>query len=376
MSRQSTRCSSERAWAMEHLITHFVPEQEAYFEDYVDDDGRGNGPFKIALSIRRAGDRVLCDFTGTSPQAEGPINFYLNERMFKMLAGAYMISLYDPEILFNEGYIPLFEVVMPEGSLLQPKRPAALGSRTHTMCRWYDVFAGALSRHSPEFATAAGFSSSPHIIFSGYDQNDEWFTLFEIGAGGIPGRPVGDGMDGHTMWPWFSTIPAEYIETYYPLRIVRRLPFIDSGGAGLHRGGNGVEIVYRFLVETEVAIMDDRWLTRPWGINGGNPAERGERFMVRAGTAEPEPLPSKIGDLVGQEGDELIFRTWGGAAGVIRSSDHSSSSQQMSGAASCPTRRRRRNTASSLIGRRGSSTRRRPRSFAKPSGGARRVVYV
>ena len=298
--------------AMEHLIKHFVPEQEAYFEDYVDDDGRGNGPFKIALSIRRSGDRVLCDFTGTSAQTEGPINFYLNERMFKMLAGAYMISLYDPEILFNEGYIPLFEVVMPEGSLLQPKRPAALGSRTHTMCRWYDVFAGALSRHSPEFATAAGFSSSPHIIFSGYDQNDEWFTLFEIGAGGIPGRPVGDGMDGHTMWPWFSTIPAEYIETYYPLRIVRRRPFIDSGGAGLHRGGNGVEIVYRFLVETEVAIMDDRWLTRPWGINGGNPAERGERFLVRAGTAEPEPLPSKIGDLVGQEGDELIFRTWGG----------------------------------------------------------------
>ena len=298
--------------AMEHLIEHFVPEEEASFEDYVDDDGRGNGPFKIALSIRRDQGKVVCDFTGTSPQAEGPINFYLNERMFKMLAGAYMISLYDPQILFNDGYLPLFEVIMPAGCLLQPERPAALGSRTHTMCRWYDVLAGALSRHAPEFATAAGWSSSPHIIFSGYDKAGEWFTLFEIGAGGIPGRPVGDGMDGHTMWPWFSTIPAEYIETYYPLRIVRREPVQDSGGAGLHRGGNGVETVYRFLVETTVAIMDDRWLTYPWGINGGSPGERGARFLVRAGTTAQVPLPAKVGEIIAEAGDELVFRTWGG----------------------------------------------------------------
>ena len=298
--------------AMEHLIEHFVPSEEAHFEDYVDDDGRGNGPFKIALSIKREQGKVLCDFTGTSPQAEGPINFLLNENMFKMLAGAYMISLYDPQILFNDGYLSLFEVIMPERCLLKPEHPAALGSRTHTMCRWYDVLAGALSRHSPAFATAAGWSSSPHIIFSGYDKSGEWFTLFEIGAGGIPGRPVGDGMDGHTMWPWFSTIPAEYIETYYPLRIMRREPVPDSGGAGLHRGGNGVLIVYRFLVETEVAIMDDRWLTYPWGINGGSPGARGARFLVRAGTTEQVPLPAKIGDVVAEEGDELVFRTWGG----------------------------------------------------------------
>src|SRR5262249_48618038 len=159
---------------MARLIQHYVPEQPVHFEDYVDDDGRGNGPFRIALTVQRVGGKVIFDFSGTDPQADGPINFYLNIRMFKMLAGAYMISLYDPDILFNDGYIPLFEVVMPKGCLLQPYRPAPLGSRTHTMCRWYDVLAGALSQHAPEFATAAGWSSSPHLIFSGYDREGEW----------------------------------------------------------------------------------------------------------------------------------------------------------------------------------------------------------
>jgi N-methylhydantoinase B len=262
--------------------------------------------------VQRVGEKVVFDFTGTDPQAEGPINFYLNIRMFKMLAGAYMISLYDPEILFNDGYIPLFEVVMPEGCLLHPRRPAALGSRTHTMCRWYDVLAGALSQNSPEFATAAGWSSSPHLIFSGYDADGDWFTLFEIGCGGIPGRPVGDGLDGHTMWPWFRTIPVEYMETYYPLRVVRRRTIIDSGGAGFHRGGNGVEVVYEFLVETEVAVMDDRWLTSPWGINGGKPGERGRRYLIRRGSDERTPLPAKVDHVMVGEGDQLVFRTWGG----------------------------------------------------------------
>ena len=69
----------------------------------------------------------------------------------------------------------------------------------------------------------------------------------EILYGGIPGRPIGDGMDGHSWWPLFENIPTEYLEAYYPLRIDGYTTVTDSGGAGLHRGGNGVEKRYVYL---------------------------------------------------------------------------------------------------------------------------------
>ena len=76
-------------------------------------------------------------------------------------------------------------------------------------------------------------------------------------------------MDGHSWWPLFENIPTEYLEAYYPLRVDGYTTVTDSGGAGLHRGGNGVEKRYVYLEPGHVSIHDDRWLTRPWGVLGG-----------------------------------------------------------------------------------------------------------
>jgi N-methylhydantoinase B len=67
--------------------------------------------------------------------------------------------------------------------------------------------------------------------------------------GGIPGRPMGDGPDGHSLWPGFTNVPNEFLERYFPLLIERYETEPDSGGAGLHRGGNGIHMTYRFLSE-------------------------------------------------------------------------------------------------------------------------------
>ncbi|MGI8606527.1 MAG: hydantoinase B/oxoprolinase family protein, partial [Gaiellaceae bacterium] len=124
-------------------------------------------------------------------------------------------------------------------------------------------------------------------------------------------RPIGDGMDGHSWWPLFENIPTEYLEVYYPLRIDGYTTVTDSGGAGFHRGGNGVEKRYIYLEPGEVSIHDDRWLTRPWGVLGGEPGGRSEKILRRADGTE-ERLPSKCDHVVVEPGDMLVFRTAGG----------------------------------------------------------------
>ena len=158
---------------------------------------------------------------------------------------------------------------------------------------------------------AAGFSDSPHFMYSGYDKNGEWYQLYQITFGGIPGKPFGDGPDGHSLWPSFTNVPNEFLESYFPLRIDIYETIPDTGGPGKNRGGNGLRIGYRFLEPGEISIHDDRWLTYPWGVNGGLPGARSKKTLVRAdGTTEN--LPSKIDHIKVEAGDLLLADTWGG----------------------------------------------------------------
>ncbi|GAB5381887.1 MAG: hydantoinase B/oxoprolinase family protein [Aliiglaciecola sp.] len=297
--------------AMSAIINMLVPEEPRVFEDYVCDDGVGMGPYKIRCKMWREGNKAIFDFEGTDPQASSSINFYLNEEMFKMFFGSFTINLVDPQILFNDGFYDLVEVNIPAGSLLKPHFPAALSGRTHALGRIFDVMGGLLGQGAPEAMNAAGFSDSPHLFFSGYDDKGEWFQLFQIGFGGIPGRPVGDGPDGHSLWPGFTNVPNEFIEAYFPLRVEKYETIADSGGAGLHRGGNGLNVAYRFLCDGQIAIHDERWLTYPWGVNGGEPGKRSTKLIERADGSK-EWLPAKCDGIDVKKGDLLHFNTWGG----------------------------------------------------------------
>ena len=297
--------------AMRTLIVKNLPTEPQSFEDYIDDDGVGNGPFRMRLTVWREGDHAYFDWTGTAAQAPGPINFYLHEGMFKMFIGVYMIMVFDPQILFNDGFYDLIHVTLPKGSLVHPDFPAALGCRTHALARQFDVLGGALSRHAPEMATAAGYGSSPHFLYSGVDGDGQSFQLMEILYGGIPGRPIGDGMDGHSWWPLFENIPSEYLESYYPMIIEAYGSLPDTGGAGRHRGGNGVEKVYRLLEPGEISIHDDRHRSQPWGILGGRPGGVSEKWLIRA-DGRRTPLESKVDNVKVAPGDRIVFRTAGG----------------------------------------------------------------
>ena len=297
--------------AMGKLIETAIGEAPVSFEDYICDDGLGFGPYKMKCTMWKENGRVILDFAGTDPQSKGSINFYLNENMMRMFFGIYMIMVFDPQILFNDGYYDLIDVRIPEGSLLKPKFPAALSGRTHALGRLFDILGGLLGQKTPEFLAAAGFSSSPHLFYSGAKADGTWFQLFQIGFGGIPGRPMGDGPDGHSLWPNFTNVPNEFLERYFPLVIERYETVADSGGAGLHRGGNGILMTYKFLEPGQIAIHDDRWFVPPWGVNGGNPGARARKLLRRADGTETV-VGNKREDIDVGAGDELDFITWGG----------------------------------------------------------------
>ena len=297
--------------AMKTLLSQAVSEEKVSFQDYLCDDGMGFGPYRLKCTMWREGARVILDFDGTDPQSVASINFYMNENMFKMFFGIYMIMVFDPQIMFNDGFYDLIEVRIPEGSLLKPKFPAALSGRTHALGRIFDILGGLLGQKTPEFLNAAGFSSSPHLFYAGTDRKGEWFQLFQIGFGGIPGRPMGDGPDGHSLWPGFTNVPNEFLERYFPLVIERYETVADSGGAGLNRGGNGIIMSYRFLEPGVIALHDDRWFVPPWGVNGGKPGARARKILEKPDGSQIV-LGNKVEDVKVEADDVLHFVTWGG----------------------------------------------------------------
>jgi N-methylhydantoinase B len=125
---------------------------------------------------------------------------------------------------------------------------------------------------------------------------------------------MGDGLDGHSWWPLFKAVPTEYLEKYYPLRVDAYRTRSDSGGAGYHRGGHGVDKVYTFLEDGQISFQDDRAHTFPWGVGGGRFGASSHKRLIRADGTKQD-LPSKVENLPVRRGDKLVFAT-AGAGGL------------------------------------------------------------
>ena len=188
-STYSTACDAlldRTRVAMITLIRKYIGEEKVTFWDWVDDDGAGNGPFKLQLTVWREGDKAYFDWTGTDDQAPGSINFLIHENLCKLFFGVYMIMAFDSTILFNDGYNDVFEVVLPEGSLLNPNFPAPLSNRLNVHTRLFDCISGALGQKAPDLSMAAGYGTSPHLVYSGYADDGEYFQMTELLFGGLP----------------------------------------------------------------------------------------------------------------------------------------------------------------------------------------------
>ncbi|KAH6639235.1 Hydantoinase/oxoprolinase-domain-containing protein [Boeremia exigua] len=305
--------------AIKTIIDSKIGPEKSSFTDFIDDDGQGVGPYAISCSMQKEGSKLVFDWDGTSPQSNTSMNFYLSKTMFKIFIGYYLLAIYDPHVLVNDGFHDLLDIRIPEGTILRPVRPAAVSCRTHLLGRVMDVMQALFGQRNPAYRCAAGFSDSPHLFYSGFKPDGAFYLLYQIGFGGVPARPIGDGPDCHCLFPAIKSIPAENIELYFPVIIEANEALADSGGAGYYRGGNAQRTLYRWLCEGDLSIHDDRWLVKPWGVNGGMPGSRSKKIIYRNnsyGTPSQnehmEIVQSKMDHLHVYPGDVLEWITWGG----------------------------------------------------------------
>lgn len=280
-------------------------------EDWLDDDAAGGGPLPIRVRITIDGDRAVFDFSECGDAAQGPVNttpFIAAASVFyavKALVGA--------DIQANGGCYRPLEVITRPGSVLQPgpERPV-VGGNHETSQRVADAIFRALEPVVPERVSAGGPTTSGLLLFAGQGNDGAWTTLYETHGGGEGARCDRDGAP--VVRVHMSNVmntPAEVIEAEYPVRIESQCLRRGSGGAGAHRGGDGLHREYRVLAERmSLTSMFERAVVPPYGLQGGEP---GAPFQVTVIPANGEAyrLPGKANVLL-SKGDRVVVESCGG----------------------------------------------------------------
>jgi N-methylhydantoinase B len=290
-----------------------IPDGDYAFEDWLDDDGVDVGRrVRIAVTVRVRGSAMTFDFTGTDPQVRGPFNSVPASTMSAVFYAIRAVS--DPSIPNNGGCFRALDVVLPEGTIVNPKAPAPVSCRTATIKRIADTILGALVHALPHRMPAANSGTLLVMAFGGRQPaTGQPFVASELAAGGMGARPDKDGLDViETDVSNCMNIPVESVEMSFPLRIPRARLWDGSGGAGRFRGGLGLEKVFE-ATETDVLITHrgERFASSPWGLYGGAPGRSARAFILRK-DGRREDLPSKK-MIVLHPGDQLWEYIAGGA---------------------------------------------------------------
>jgi N-methylhydantoinase B len=304
-----------------------IPDGSYVWEDYAEHDGVDAPKLhaqRITLTKVSAGDgvtdgRLILDFTGTSPQAKGPINHCANYADGNFLAkwlAPILRNLADSperaaELDVNEGVIPLIEMRFPPpGTLLTPIFPAPTNARTFVILRLLGVLAGVVAK-AVDGKMPADQETIRYTGVYGTDADGQPYLMREVLGGGSGGRYYADGEDTIHVVPDSRNIPVEFAEARWPFRVESLGLAIDSGGAGRYRGGLGYEKHIRMLRDAHFMSIADRALLACWGVRGGR---AGQPFAVVIDPGGPhERTVDALADNEPVRSGEVIrIRTTGG----------------------------------------------------------------
>ena len=288
-----------------------LPDGDYSFRDVMDDDGLTDEPVPIAVTVSVRGDAMTLDFSETAAQRRGCINAPL---AVTLSAALYVLRCVVGEAApANQGILRPVTVVAPEGSLVNPRPPAAVAAgNVETSQRITDVLLGALAKALPDVIPAASQGTMNNVLVGGHEDGaNRGFAYYETIAGGMGARPGADGLSAvHTHMTNTMNTPIEALELYHPMRVrsyrVRR----GSGGDGRYTGGDGVVRDTEFLAPAVVTVLADRRRSAPYGLQGGADATPGETVLLKHGVEEVH-LPPKV-TLDVAPGDILSIRTPGG----------------------------------------------------------------
>ena len=287
-----------------------IPDGTYTGEDFVDDDGLGSGPLRVLASVTVAGDTLSVDFTGTCPQVRSHMNAPYASVVSGTLA-ALKSFLTTDDVPFNEGAARAVTIIVPEGTLLNPRFPAPVAARMEATYRAYDAVLKALGAAVPEHAVATGYDSTTSFCLS-HLKDGRYRVFIELRDGGFGAWAEGDGCDA-VAGPLSNctNVPVEAIDAdhdFFRIEAYHLLP--GTGGRGRHRGGNGSLRRYRILADgVRFSIYSDRFRVAAEGLAGGEAGALGG-CLLRRGT-EVIAVRSKD-DMLLAAGDVVEMWTGGG----------------------------------------------------------------
>jgi N-methylhydantoinase B len=301
----------DQAESAARRVVETIPDGTYEAESFLDNDGRNLGkPLCVKVKVVVRGSTMTVDFTDMHPQVPSPLN---SGRSGGIAAARVAFkAITSPELDVNEGCFRPLEVVLPDGTMLSAKPPAALGRWSIALPTVIDTILKALSPAVPHLVPAAHKGDMGGCSFFGFRPDGARFLLMNIFGGGWGGRPTEDGESASVSVCQgdVRNTPVELQEIKYPVLIDRHAFRIDSGGAGRFRGGLGLEVAYRLLQPCRANINCERTIDPPWGLHGGKPAATNDAIIRRADGTEQHVL--KGTEIEINAGDVVTFLTAGG----------------------------------------------------------------
>jgi N-methylhydantoinase B len=323
---RTKRAARELLAYSEQLMRAFllqIPPGTYSAEDFLDSDGISDKPVKIAVTITvtvgpgkvrgrvSAHPVVNVDFTDSDPQVEGSVNAV--EAITYSACFYVFRCLLAEDVPATAGLMRPVHVIAPEGTIVNARPPAAVaGGNVETSQRIVDVLLRALAQAITDRIPAAASGTMNNLTIGGVDpRTGEPFAYYETIAGGMGARPTKPGVSGvHTHMTNSLNTPAEALEYAYPLRVRRYSLRPGGGGAGKHRGGDGIIREIEVLTDCEVTLLSDRRTRGPWGLAGGQAGSPGKASVIREG-GSIEEMPGKFSTRL-RKGDRIRIESPGG----------------------------------------------------------------